>query len=76
MIGAELTIIKIKHPVNSMEEVLNSDYNVAIRAGGTMESIFLNSAPQSDEYQVNEKGKIENEYEELQLLGYCFTYLC
>ena len=40
MIGAELTIIKIKHPVNSMEEVLNSDYNVAVMSGTAMEYYF------------------------------------
>ena len=33
MIGAELTIIKIEHPVNSMEEVLKSDYTVAVMSG-------------------------------------------
>ena len=56
---AFLTTEEDKPPLRNLKELLNSDYNLAIRAGGTMESIFSNSAPQSDEYQLNEKGKIE-----------------
>ena len=56
---AFLTTEEDKPPLRNLKELLNFDYNLAIRAGGTMESIFSKSPPQSDEYQLNEKGKIE-----------------
>jgi ABC-type amino acid transport substrate-binding protein len=46
MLGASLSIIKIRHPVNSMDDVLVSDYKIATVAGTSMEYYFKN---QTDE---------------------------
>ena len=49
-------------PVHSLKELINSDYSLAVQKGTSMEARFLNSAPQSDEYQLNNLKKIKRFY--------------
>ena len=45
-------------PVGNLKELINSDYRLAVRKGTSMESIFLNAIPNSEEYHLNKKSKI------------------
>ena len=45
-------------PIDTLKELISSDFNLAVREGGAMEMIFLNATPESEEYQLTENKKI------------------